>query len=192
MRMRGSMVEIQPLFFRQLEEFIADNARIAESVHWALDAVIMGYAYVTVGFAQKKSAGVIDPQEKNKAAAWLVPVRRISGQYYMGWRAERLAPSVWQVTNDSREAYYIEFGINHSGTGKASSGGGANVRVRRPILKLSIMEAVAFAAGSQFDIKAVASMWKMSSAHSPLQNRFAGIPTSSGGNFFLSGMGVIP
>lgn len=191
MRISGSMVQIQPQFFRELEEFIADNALIVESVKWAMDAVIMGYAYVTVGFAQKKSAGVIDPQGLNKAAAWLMPVRRISGKYYTGWQAERLAPSVWQVTNNSREAYYIEFGINHSGTGKTSSGGGDKVRVRRPIMKLSIMEAVAFAEGSQFDIKTIAGMWNFSSGHSPLQNKFAGIPTSAGGSFFLSGLASV-
>lgn len=186
MRMRGTAIEISPSFFQELDEFIADNKANIESVHWATDKIIMGYAYSTVGFAQKRSAGLVDYQMKNKAAAWLIPVRRITGAYWTGWYAERLAPSVWMVSNKSREAYYIEFGINHTGTGKQSTGG--KVRIRRPILKLSIMEAMAFAVGTNFDIKEIASFWRPrgGATHSPLLNPNAGIQTSTG-SFFLTG-----
>jgi hypothetical protein len=44
----------------------------------------------------------------------------------------------WQLYNDSREAYFIEFGINpHSYR-----------RVRRPIRKLSLMRTLRFAQGT--------------------------------------------
>lgn len=227
----GTMITIDRSFFRELEEFIDDNRHIVENVKWATDKIIMGYAYVIVGAAQKRSAGPIDPQMKgyvtalkhtgnighafsprhyvggkavgsssgfyntagakykytqSSAGAWKIPVRRITGAYYAGWYAERLSPSVWMVSNKSREAYYIEFGINHAGTGLHSTGG--RVRIRRPVLKLSVMEAMSFAAGTDFDIKAIAGLWRGrgSATHSPLLNPHSGVKSSTG-SFFLSG-----
>lgn len=83
-------------------------------------------------------------------AAWKIPVRRITGNYFRGWKVKRLVPGVWALVNDSREAYFIEFGINWVGaTGSISRKGAKpylkyNRRVRRPIQKLSLMKTMRF------------------------------------------------
>lgn len=170
------MVQISPEFFTQIDDFIAQNDMMLANMEWAIDKIIMGYAYVTVALAQKRSKGPLDPQQQNKAAAWLIPVRRITGNYYTGWKAERVMPKVWRVFNESREAYFVELGINHEGTGKESTGG--RVRVRRPILKLSMLEAISFAQSTSFDMKAISSMWTIGVSRGAITNSIPGIAFS--------------
>lgn len=120
-----------------------DNATInglEEAIRWAEDEVpwmlrskmnelVFYMALVNQGEARKMSFGPLDPSGSNSSLAWKIPVRRISERYYTGWKIRQLRPAVWQLYNDSREAYYIEFGINWLG---------GNRRVRRPIRKLSL------------------------------------------------------
>lgn len=170
------VTELSSSYFKQLEDWYNDNLRSAEEMMFAIDRTMMGYAYVTVGAAQRRSAGPLDPRSTNtryiptghyfvgsqagsntparrvqtytvhSPLAWKIPVRRITGAYYKGWYARRVAPGIWEVSNKSREAYYIEYGINHIGTG-AVGPAGQRVRIRRPILKLSVLEALTFAQG---------------------------------------------
>jgi len=92
------------------------------------------------GEARKLSFGPLDPRQESPGAAWKLPVRRISGAYYLGWKVRRVRRGVVQLYNDSREAYFIEFGINWRGTGK---------RVRRPVRKLSLRRTIDFMRTSQ-------------------------------------------
>lgn len=66
--------------------------------------------------------------------AFGIPVRRITGAYYAGWKVRRIGPSMYMTYNDSREAYFIEFGINPRATGA----------VRRPILKMTAIGTLRF------------------------------------------------
>lgn len=68
-----------------------------------------------------------EAQYKTTNTAWKIPVRRITQAYYLGWKVRSLGPAVWILYNDSREAYFIEFGIHTSLR-----------RVRRPVRKLSL------------------------------------------------------
>jgi hypothetical protein len=81
------------------------------------------------------SFGPYDPGQQSSAAAWKLPVRRISNAYYLGWKVRSLGYAHWQLYNDSREAYYIEFGINWRGAGR---------RVRRPVRKMSLRRTLDF------------------------------------------------
>lgn len=112
--------------FEQIEDFIADNLASAEKVQAGLDGLTMAMAYAIRGFAQQKSGGPVAPRHRSVAAlAYRIPVQRITGAYFAGWRARRIAHAHFRVWNDAREAYLIEFGLFQ--------------RVRRPILKMSML-----------------------------------------------------
>src|SRR5262245_64597922 len=87
------------------------------------------------GEARKLSFGPLDPRQESPGAAWKLPVRRISGAYYLGWKVRRVRRGVVQLYKDSREAYFIEFRIHWPGTGK---------RGRRPVAKPSPRRTIDF------------------------------------------------
>lgn len=124
------------------EQYAADFKENAEMFRFAVDKIAMIYALVALAGAQKRSLGPVDPGMTRVAAAWKVPVRRISGDYFMGWTVEHMTLGIWALTNHSREAFYIEFGINHAATTGAVGPGGMRVRIRRPIMKLACLEAI--------------------------------------------------
>lgn len=166
-RYGGTVFTISPSFFQQCRELAADFRNDADKVNFAIDRAVAGYAAVCLGFAQQRSRGFLDPREQNPQWAWKVPVRRISGQYLLGWKVERIGMGHWRTYNDSREAYYIEFGINHEGTG-VKGAQGTRVRIRRPILKLSVMDTVAFVRATEMDWREFRGAFSLSSYHSPV------------------------
>lgn len=100
-----------------------------------MDALCYTMALMHQGFARGYAFGPYDPTQSNPAAAWKVPVRRISERYYLGWRVKKVRQANWQSYNASKEAYYIEYGI-HGWKGAAGR------RIRRPINKLSYLRVV--------------------------------------------------
>jgi hypothetical protein len=115
---------------------------IEECINWAerevpsqlnfwMSELAFHMALVNQGEARKMSFGPYDPTGKDTSLAWQNPVRRISQTYYLSWKVRQVRPGVAQLYNDSREAFFIEFGINHLGEGR---------RVRRPIRKLSLLK----------------------------------------------------
>lgn len=186
-RFKTNTFQIDPSFFQQVREFIEDNRNSAKNFKFGMDAAVGLYAYTTLAEAQKRSAGPIDPQMRGtrlsghrfignsngevrrqpiySSTAWKIPVRRISGAYFSGWYAKRISLGYWMVSNTSREAYFIEFGINHQGTGLSDSAGN-RVRIRRPILKLSVLAAYNYAEGTNFDLVAFQGIFE-STYHSP-------------------------
>jgi hypothetical protein len=106
----------------------------------AEDIMTQFLAMLAGGIAQKYSAGMKrDPRDTTRS--WAMPVPRVTGTYFLSWRIQRLRRGTWILTNDSREAYYIEYGIHRNPqTGEVSPR-----RIRRPIFKLTFlrtMEAV--------------------------------------------------
>jgi len=86
-------------------------------------------ALVNQMHARRMSFGPHDPYQRSPEEAWRMPnagIRRITQNYYFGWKVKYSGPGWWTLYNDSREAYFIEFGIHTS-----------NRRVRRPVRKLS-------------------------------------------------------
>lgn len=113
---------------------------LEEAIRWAeidtpdalrffMDKLCLHMAVLNQGEARKLSAGPLDPGMKNPNFAWRLPVRRISGDYLAGWKVKRKGKAFYILYNASREAYFIEYGINWLGEGR---------RVRRPVRKLSL------------------------------------------------------
>jgi hypothetical protein len=113
--------------FNGIEEYIRWAQSRPREFPRAMNLLIRFMAYTDQGFSQRMSAGVYDPREEKPALAWKIPVRRITEKYFLGWKTKKVTQGVWQVYNDSRAAFYVEFGIHVSGS-----------RVRRPIRKLAL------------------------------------------------------
>jgi hypothetical protein len=128
-----TMISFDASFFEAIENFIQQTRRMQRGVPVAMRRLALFGAATQLAEAQKRSLGPLDPQQRLDSAAWQVPVRRISGRYFFGWKVRRVGPTAYAMYNDSREAYFIEFGIHTS-----------NRRIRRPILKLSLKYAVEF------------------------------------------------
>lgn len=117
--------------FDDIENFIADNAASQERMEAGIDLLIRGMALATKGLAQQKSMGPVSPTRRSvPALANRIPVQRITGTFAGGWRQRRIGPAKWATYNDSPEAYLIETGLY--------------MRVRRPILKLSVIGMMKF------------------------------------------------
>lgn len=90
------------------------------------------------GEARKMSFGPYDPSGKNAGLAWRTPsqgIRRISERYYLGWKVKSMGLGSWMIYNDSREAFYIEYGISMVGWGENRHV--PEGRIRRPTNKLA-------------------------------------------------------
>ena len=120
--------------FENLESIIKDCELSGRRVKTAMNVLCQVLAYTGLAQAQRRSRGFVDPRETAPHMAWKIPVRRITSAYYHGWRVRRITFGVWEVYNESREAYYIEYGIHTSAR-----------RVRRPIAKLSLLATVRMA-----------------------------------------------
>lgn len=117
--------------FKSIEDFIADNKHSQVKVQFGIDLLVRGMVLVTRGLAQQKSGGPVAPRHRSvPALAHRIPVQRITGAYYAGWRVQRVRQGHWAVINDTKEAYLIEYGIFQ--------------RVRRPILKVSLIGMLGF------------------------------------------------
>jgi hypothetical protein len=140
--------------FVDLENLIVELETAGKRIKPAMNDLCKVLAFVGLAQAQKRSRGIVDPRQTSSTVtvrpgtsrvgytpgrslssqAWKIPVRRITGAYYRGWRVNRVTMGVWEVFNESREAYFIEYGIHTSGR-----------RVRRPIAKLSLLATIRFA-----------------------------------------------
>jgi hypothetical protein len=120
--------------FVELDNLIRGLEMAGKNIKPAMNMLCQVLAYTGLAQAQKRSRGFVDPNQTAPQQAWKIPVRRITSAYYHGWKVRRITYGVWQVYNDSREAYYIEYGIHTSGR-----------RVRRPIAKLSLLATLRFA-----------------------------------------------
>jgi len=130
---------------------LEDGIRWAESqaparLRFYMNELCLHMALVNQGIARKMSFGPSDPTGKATELAWRTPeqgIRRITGAYYVGWKVKQLSPAVWMLYNDSREAYYIEFGVSRVGFGGVRDV--PERRIRRPVRKLSLIKTLQFA-----------------------------------------------
>ena len=135
-------ITLDPSFFEAIENQIRQARRTQRGMPIAMDRLVRFMSYVHLGFAQKRSLGPVDPMQRHPQLAWKVPVRRITGRYFFGWKVKRRGLGHYEMYNDSREAFFIEFGIHRN----PATGQPASRRIRRPIMKLSFMETVRFLA----------------------------------------------
>lgn len=120
------------------EDYIVQLQQSKSRLEPGMDHLARTLALYQMSQAQLMSLGPYDPLQHMKNAAWKIPVRRITSRYYKGWKFKRLFPGIWATYNDSREAYYIEFGIHIS-----------RRRIRRPIRKLSTIRTLRWAQSSK-------------------------------------------
>lgn len=131
---RGSAFEISQETFKALEEYILWAESVPAKMPRAMDILSQIMSLTNMGIAQEMSYGAYDPQNRNPSQAWKIPVRRISQRYFYGWKVKHLGIGTWMLYNDSREAYFIEFGIHRNPQTEQVS----SRRIRRPIRKLSL------------------------------------------------------
>jgi hypothetical protein len=142
MGQRTGALQIGPEIFEAIENYIRVCQITRKKFPSAMDALVRTMSYVHAGYAQQYAAGPVDPYQQNPGAAWKLPVRRISGRYFFGWKTKRVTMGHWMVYNDSREAFFIEFGIHRNPrTGLVSAR-----RIRRPVNKLSYRKTLQFLA----------------------------------------------
>jgi hypothetical protein len=120
-------------FFDQIENLALDVKAASQNVHPAMDMMAEIMANVHHDYARIMSLGPIDRLMTRPQLAWKIPVRRITQRYFNRWQVKRVGHGAWFSFNDSREAFYIEFGIHTSGR-----------RVRRPIRKLATIKTLRF------------------------------------------------
>lgn len=158
--------------FNSIEDWIRASEIAKRNIEPGLDNLASLLAHTNQAFAMEYSAGPVDPRQRGTFTghvgkgsgpgvthqsttsvngAWKIPVRRITGKYYASWKVKRIRRGTWALINASREAYFIEYGINHVGTTKVITYRGGKTflrgprRVRRPIQKLSLMKTMKFA-----------------------------------------------
>lgn len=134
------MLRISPDFFNALENRIQHELSATGRYRVGMDFLVRYMAYVNLGYAQKYALGPVDPQQNRPDLAWRIPVRRISGRYFFGWKVQRKGLAHYELRNDSREAFFIEFGIHRN----PMTGQVAARRQRRPILKLSLIRTLQY------------------------------------------------
>ena len=134
----GSFFGFDP---RSLDE-IYDLVRWAEvdvprKVPILMNRLVMYLALYHQGEARKMSFGPLDPHGMNSSLAWRTPeqgIRRITQNYYLGWKVQKVSNG-FRIYNDSREAYFIEYGISMVGWGENRYVPAR--RIRRPVNKLA-------------------------------------------------------
>lgn len=129
-------------FFKALEDYIMWAQNVPRKIRQADDHLARFLALSALGIAQKLSGGPKrSPSHKADPRAWRPPpIPRITWAYYFGWQARRLQHGTWILTNVSREAYYIEFGIHRN----PRTGEVAPRRIRRPVMKLTFKKTLEF------------------------------------------------
>ena len=144
----NQVFRISPETFNEIDDWIVAAETSGRNAQFGINALVMLMARTNQAFAMEMSRGPLDAREQMSDAAWKLPVRRITQKYYTGWKVRRLTPGAWLLYNDSREAYFIEFGISPHGTEVSSRNGKRylkyNRRVRRPVRKLSLIKTMRF------------------------------------------------
>jgi hypothetical protein len=163
-----------------LETFIKACEDSRERMSVGMDMLVRSLAAIVVGYAQQRSRGPVAPGQRSvPALAYRIPVQRITGAYFSGWRIKRLGAARWLVTNESQEAYLIETGTY--------------MRVRRPILKMSLISMLRFLENSRTEQRLLPSLigFKRDAggrfANLSVLERLAGTETASMGNASLAG-----
>ena len=137
---RGGIIELSPASINAIESYIewCEN-EVPSQVASKMDVLVNMMALVNQSIARKMSFGPYDPTGMKTDLAWRTPdqgIRRITQNYYLGWKVRKLGFGDYLLYNSSREAYYIEFGISQVGFGGTRSV--PRRRIRRPVSKLSV------------------------------------------------------
>lgn len=165
--------EIMRYDINEIERFIADNTESAIKSFIGVDMLVRTMATIVRAYAQQKSGGPVAPGQRSvPALAYRIPVQRITGRYFAGWYVRRVGPMSYFIGNNQKEAYLIETGLH--------------MRVRRPILKMSLIAMLKFFENSRTEQRFLPSMLayrrnsKGQYASVPFNQRLAGTDTLGG------------
>lgn len=136
-RREGMQIGISRETFRQIDQ-LARSLRTGsrEWIH-VMDTMTQLLARSQHSEARRLSRGFLAAHGSYQSLGgmpWTIPVRRLSGDYYEGWKVRRIAMGMWEMKNESREAYMIEYGINPR----------SQFATPRPILKMSAVATLRF------------------------------------------------
>ncbi len=112
------------------------EVEVPRQARGSMSRLAQSMALINQMFARRMSFGPHDPYQRSPEEAWRMPnagIRRITQNYYFGWQVKWSGPGWFTLYNDSREAYFIEFGIHTS-----------NRRIRRPVRKLSQLKTLRY------------------------------------------------
>lgn len=155
--------------FEDIEDLIEKIEGSQVKMRAGLDILVRQMVYTIKGYAQEQSAGpVASRQRSNPAMANRIPVQRITGAYFAGWKIQKVANAHWMLSNTSKEAYLIEYGIHQ--------------RQRRPVLKTSTVKMLEFVQTTRTGQRFLTSVMSFRLANTALDlpNRGADNPNISG------------
>jgi hypothetical protein len=143
---RGALLEPTQETLNGIEELLRwSQVEVPQRFPYYMHLLVQQMALVNQGYARKMSFGPHDPTGKDTSLAWRTPaegIRRISSRYYLGWKVKQMGMQWWRLYNDSREAYFIEFGISEVGWGAARYVPAR--RIRRPVRKMSLRKTLEY------------------------------------------------
>jgi hypothetical protein len=127
--------------FNDVEELIQSLRRGTREFDAAMNLAAQLAAKTSQGFVQRSMRGpVTQPsQARRTPSTFQIPVRRITSRTYQGWRVRRLSMGMWELFNEERGAWAIEFGVVRGGHGR-----------RRPVLKMSAVATLRFIQRTRF------------------------------------------
>jgi len=141
----GTGFKVTPESFNRIVRFMEQNEESVVKAREGMDLLVQLMAVFTRSEAMKKSQGPVAARRRsNPAMAYRIPVQRITGRYYASWYVRRAGSGRWRVGNDSFEAVLIENGIFQ--------------RVRRPILKMSVLSMLRYVQQTQVATKYMQSV----------------------------------
>jgi len=143
-----TLVEITPQSMDAIEQWIQwAQYEVPHKLPYYMDRLAHFMALTNQGYSRKMAFGPLDPDGRRTELAWRTPeqgIRRISQAYYLGWRLRKRGMGWYSVFNNSKEAYFIEYGISEVGFGENRHV--PKRRIRRPVRKLALLKTVRFMA----------------------------------------------
>lgn len=147
----GGLFQITPQTINGIEAYIRwAQYEVPRNLPVYMDRLAHFMALKNQGFARRMAFGPLDPDGRRTELAWRTPeqgIRRISQNYYLGWKVRKLRQGHYRLYNASKEAYFIEFGISEVGFGENRHV--PKGRIRRPVRKLSLIKTIRFMATTQ-------------------------------------------
>lgn len=127
--------------FSDVDQLIASLRRGTREFDSAMNLAAHLLSKTSQGFVQKYMRGqVLRGQDARRVpSSFGIPVRRISGRTYQGWRVRRIRSGVWELFNEERGAWAVEYGVVRGGHGR-----------RRPVLKMSAVATLRFVQRTRF------------------------------------------
>lgn len=107
--------------FNSIEDLITSVRQGSREFVGAMDVAAELLATTSQGLVQRyyRGQGPVGSEARRFRSTWGVPIRRITGKTYEGWKVRRRGMGVWELFNKERGAFMVEYGIVRGGHGVA-------------------------------------------------------------------------